>query len=82
MVVVVAVGHGRVLVLLVLEVWAAGETVPIPQQPLQEPPILVEVEVEVVSMVALLAVWVVLALLFCVTQTSIMCQYLQLAHQL
>jgi hypothetical protein len=81
MAVVAVVDHGRVLVLLVLEVRAAGETVPIPQQPLQEPPILAAVAVEVVSMAALLAVLAVLELLFCATQTFIMCQYLQLAHQ-
>jgi hypothetical protein len=49
MVVVEVVGHDRVLVLLVRVVLAVAVTVQTPQQPLQEPPTLVEVEVAVVS---------------------------------
>jgi hypothetical protein len=56
MAVVVVVGHDRVLVLLVRAVLAVVVTVQTPQQPLQEPPTLVEEAVGVVLMVVSLVV--------------------------
>jgi hypothetical protein len=52
MVVAVAVGHGRVLVLLALEVRGVAVTVQTPQQPLQE----LQIGAEVAEVAALIAV--------------------------